>query len=77
YLIAQVGLFKILCTEDNGNIEIGDYLETSAHPMLAQKQSSPNKLNSSVAKAVVSVDWSKETINPDFGRKVKLIPCIF
>ena len=77
YLIAQVGLFKILVTEEGGNIEIGDYLETSTTPMLAQKQNSSIKSNSTVAKALVNVNWAYETINSEFGCKAKLIPCIF
>ena len=77
YLIAQVGLFKILVTEEGGNIEIGDYLETSTIPMLAQKQNSSVKNNSTVAKALVNVDFSKIEVNLEFGCKAKLIPCIF
>jgi hypothetical protein len=77
YLIAQVGLFKILVTEDGGNIEIGDYLETSTIPMLAQKQNSSVKNNSTIAKALINVNWANEVINPEFGCKAKLIPCIF
>lgn len=77
YLVAQVGLSKILVTEAGGDIEIGDYLETSAIPMLAQKQEDKVKVNSTIAKAVVSVKWTAEEVNPDFGCKAKLIPCIF
>ena len=77
YLIAQVGLFKIRVTDTNGNIEIGDYLETSTRPMESQKQTSAQKENGTIAKAMVDVDWSKEQVDIKLGYKWKLIPCIF
>jgi len=77
YLIAQVGLFKIRVTDTNGNIENGDYLETSTRAMEAQKQTSGAKLNSTIAKAMIDVDWSTVDTDPDLGYKWKLIPCTF
>jgi hypothetical protein len=77
YLVAQVGLFKVRVTDTNGNISNGDYLETSVRPMEAQKQSSGAKLNSTIAKAMVDVDWSKVAVDAKFGYKWKLIPCTF
>jgi hypothetical protein len=77
YLIAQVGLFKIRVTDTNGNIEIGDYLETSIRPMEARRQTESQRLNSTIAKAMVDVDWSKVNVDPTLGYKWKLIPCVF
>jgi hypothetical protein len=45
--------------------------------MLAQKQNSSVKNNSTIAKALINVNWANEVINPEFGCKAKLIPCIF
>jgi len=77
YLIAQVGFFKIRVTDTNGNIENGDYLETSERPMEAQKQTSSARLNSTVAKALVTVDWTKEKVDTKLNYKWKLISCTF
>jgi len=77
YLVAQVGLFKVRVTDTNGNISNGDYLETSVRPMEAQKQSSDAELNSTIAKAMVDVDWSKVAVDAELGYKWKLIPCTF
>jgi len=77
YLIAQVGLFKIRVTDTNGNIKVGDFLETSTRPMEAQKQVSKQKETGTIAKAMVDVDFSKVDIDPVLGYRWKLIPCIF
>ncbi|MCP4579819.1 MAG: hypothetical protein GY846_26410 [Deltaproteobacteria bacterium] len=77
YLIAQVGLFKIRVTDTNGNIENGDYLETSTRVMEAQKQTSGAKLNSTIAKAMIDVDWGNVTVDGKLGYKWQLIPCTF
>ena len=77
YLIAQVGLFKIRVTDTNGNIEVGDYLESSSRLMEAQKQTSIQKEAGTIAKAMVNVDWSTVKKDQKLGYKWKLIPCIF
>ena len=77
YLVAQVGLFKIRVTDMQGDIEVGDYLETSSRPMEAQKQNSTQKESSTIAKAMINVDWSKVTVDSELGYKWKLIPCVF
>lgn len=77
YQIAQVGLFKIRVTDTNGNIENGDYLETSIRPMEGQRQDDSTKINSTIAKAMVSVDWSEEKVDKELSYKWKLIPCTF
>lgn len=77
YLVAQVGLFKIRVTDTNGNIENGDYLETSSRPMEAQKQSGDARINSTIAKAIIDVDWKTVEVDRELGYKWKLIPCTF
>lgn len=77
YLIAQVGLFKIRVTDTNGNIKVGDYLETSPRPMEAQRQTSRVREAGTIAKAMVNVDFSKVKVDPELGYKWKLIPCVF
>jgi hypothetical protein len=77
YLVAQVGLFKCRVTNTNGNIANGDYLETSTRPMEAQKQTSAARLNSTIAKSMVDVDWSTVPVDVKAGYKWRLIPCTF
>ena len=77
YLIAQVGLFKIRVTDTNGNIANGDYLETSTRAMEAQKQTSTQKLNSTIAKSMIDVDWGTVAVDPGLGYKWRLVPCTF
>ena len=77
YLVSQVGLFKIRVTDTSGNIPNGAYLETSTRPMEAQRQLGGQRLNSTIAKALVDVDWATVTVDPVLGYKWKLIPCTF
>jgi len=77
YLVAQVGLFKIRATDTNGNIQNGDYLETSSRPMEAQRQAGGQRLNSTIAKALVDVNWATVPVDPALGYKWRLIPCTF
>jgi len=77
YLISQVGLYKIRVTDTNGPIENGDWLETSTRKMEAQRQANPAKLNSTIGKALVDVDWTSIPVDPAIGYKWKLIPVIF
>ena len=77
YLVAQVGLFKIRVTDTNGNIANGDYLESSTRAMEGQKQTSNAKVNSTIGKAMIDVDWSSIDADSELGYKWKLIPCTF
>jgi len=77
YLVAQVGLFKIRVTDTNGNIANGDYLESSIRAMEGQKQTSNAKVNSTIGKAMIDVDWASVETDPELGYKWKLIPCTF
>ena len=77
YLVAQVGLFKIRVTDTNGNIANGDYLESSTRAMEGQKQTSNAKVNSTICKAMIDVDWSSIDADSELGYKWKLIPCTF
>lgn len=56
YVLA-LGTAFIWVTPTNGDIEIGDYLESSPIRGLAQKQHGRLLLNSTVAKALESVQW--------------------
>ena len=77
YLVAQVGLFKIRVTDTNGNIAKGDYLESSTRAMEGQKQTSNARINSTIGKAMIDVDWASVETDSDLSYKWKLIPCIF
>ena len=77
YLVAQVGLFKVRVTDTNGNIKVGDYLESSSRPMEAQRQLSIQKEAGTIGKAMFSVDWTGIKVDPILGYKWKLMPCIF
>lgn len=77
YLRAQVGLFVIRVTDTNGNIKNGDYIESSMRRNEGQKQTGNVKKNSSIAKAEVDVNWTKEKVDEKLGYKWKLIPCLF
>ena len=77
YLVAQVGLFKIRVTDTNGNIAKGDYLESSTRAMEGQKQTSNARVNSTIGKAMIDVDWSSIDTDSDLSYKWKLIPCTF
>jgi len=77
YLVAQVGLFKIRVTDTNGNIAKGDYLESSTRAMEGQKQTSKARVNSTISKSMIDVDWSLIDVDSELGYKWKLIPCTF
>jgi hypothetical protein len=77
YLVAQVGLFKIRVTDTNGNIAKGDYLESSTRAMEGQKQTSNSRVNSTIGKAMIDVDWASIETDSDLSYKWKLIPCTF
>ncbi|MFH1829421.1 MAG: hypothetical protein ABH871_01420, partial [Pseudomonadota bacterium] len=77
HLINAVGDGFILVTDKNGDIEVGDYLTSSSHAGYAQKQSDDALRNYTVGKAMQSVDWNKEKVDPEFGFKWKLIACTF
>ena len=70
--IASVGDGVILASNQNGNIEIGDYLTTaSGSGGYACKQSDDLLHNYTVAKATENVDWS------NVSGSVKLIACTY
>lgn len=77
YNIAQVGLFKCRVTNTNGNIDNGDWLETSTRPNEGQRQTAKTRYNSTVGKAMTDVDWSTVEVDTELGYKWKLIPIIF
>lgn len=69
--INSVGEGGILVCNDNGNIDNGDYLISANTEGYAMKQDDDIFHNYTVAKALESVDWSKET------NTTKLIACTY
>ncbi|MCP5099871.1 MAG: hypothetical protein GY943_30320 [Chloroflexi bacterium] len=77
YLVTQVGLAEALVTDTNGIIKNGDFLETSRRKFHGQRQLGPARLNSTLAKSLVDVNWKTIPVDPVLGFKAKLIPVIF
>jgi hypothetical protein len=71
YQVFGLGTGVILVTDTNGDIEVGDYIQSSPVAGLGERQDDDILHNYTVAKATESVDWSKETI------KEKLIACTY
>lgn len=69
--INSVGEGAILVCNENGNIDNGDYLTSSNLAGYAMKQDTDALHNYTVAKALESVDWSKETDT------TKMIACTY
>lgn len=69
--INSVGEGSILVCNQNGNIDNGDYLTSSSLAGYATKQDDDLLHNYTVAKALESVDWSKETTT------TKMIACTY
>jgi hypothetical protein len=69
--INSVGEGAILVCSENGKIDNGDYLTSSNLAGYAMKQDSDALHNYTVAKALESVDWSKETST------TKMISCTY
>ncbi len=70
----SVGLYVIRVTDTNGDIENGDYLESSTREGESQRQTAMTLLNSTAAKALVDVVWSTVATDLVLGYKWKLIP---
>lgn len=69
--INSLGEGGILVCSENGNIDNGDYLVSSTMKGYAMKQDDGLMYNYTVAKALESVDWSKES------HTTKLIACTY
>jgi len=70
-----LGEGRILVTNTNGNIEVGDFICSSSSMGLGEKQSDDIFRNYTVAKANEAVDWSGVTA--ENGIKKKLIACTY
>jgi hypothetical protein len=77
YLVSQVGLYKVLVTNTNGNIKVGNFLETSSRKFYAQNQGDIWRRASTLCKAMVNVNWKNVKMDTNLGFKWKLIPAIF
>ncbi len=70
-----LGEGRILVTDTNGNIEVGDFICSSSSMGLGEKQSDDIFRNYTVAKANEAVDWSG--VPAENGIKKKLIACTY
>lgn len=75
--INALGEGTILVTDTNGNLEIGDYIQTSDRPGLGEKQDDDLLHNYTVAKANESVNWNEVEIDEEFGYKIKMLACTY
>ena len=70
-----LGEGRILVTDTNGNIEVGDFICSSSKQGLGERQSDDILRNYTVAKANEAVDWSEVAV--ENGIKKKLIACTY
>ncbi len=70
-----VGTGVILVTDTNGDVEVGDYLQSSPTAGHAEKQNEAALSNFTVAKANQAVTWADEPGTS--GSKVKTIACTY
>lgn len=72
--IAALGLYKERVTDTNGNIESGDYIQSSIRAGEGEKQNDDILHNYTVAKSIIDVDWSSVAVDLELGYKWPLIP---
>lgn len=72
--IASVGLYRVRVTDTNGNIEEGDYIQSSEREGEGERQEDDVLHNYTVAKAIIKVIWEEIEEDPLKGYKWKLIP---
>ena len=75
YSVAGLGQFMVRVTNTGGDIENGDYIQSSPRPGEGEKQPEAQLMNKTVAKSLVDVEWNSIAIDPDVGYKWRLIPC--
>jgi len=73
--VNALGEGMILVTDTNGNIENGDYIQSSPLPGLGEKQDDDILHNYTVAKATRAINWNR--IKSKNGIKKKLITCTY
>lgn len=71
YQVFGLGAGVVWVTNTNGNIEVGDYIQSSSIAGLGEKQDDDILHNYTVAKATEAVDWNKEAV------KKKIIACTY
>jgi len=72
-----VGEGMLLVTDENGNIEVGDYICSSNREGHGMKQDSDSLKNFTVAKATESIDFSTIDVDSNLGFKSKLLACTY
>ena len=72
-----LGEGMMLVTDENGNIDIGDYICSSNREGHGMKQDSDSLKNYTVAKANEPIDFSEVVIDDSLGFKSKLIACTY
>ena len=73
--IAAVGNGRIKVCDQNGNINIGDWLCSSDVSGAAMRQTDSQFMNYTAAKSTENVDWDSEPGTP--GLKTKIISCTY
>jgi hypothetical protein len=73
--VNALGEGEIRVTDSNGNIEAGDYLQSSSFEWEAERQPDDVLHSYTIAKAKISVDFSSVPVDPALGHKWVLIPC--
>jgi len=73
--VNALGEGQILVTDTNGNIAVGDYIQSSGIHGLGEKQDDDILHNYTVAKATQPVNWNR--IKAKNGIKKKLIACTY
>jgi hypothetical protein len=74
YQIAALGLYYVRVTDTNGDIQNGDYIQSSTRAGEGERQEDDLLHSYTVGKALVGVDWNEVEVDPEFGYKWKLIP---
>ena len=76
-IVNAIGEGQILVTDENGNIEIGDYICTSNRLGHGMKQDSSVMMNYTVAKATEPIDFTNIEEDSDLKFKSVLVACTY
>ncbi len=76
-LVNAVGDGFVLVTDSAGDIDLGDYLTSSARRGFGQRQPSAAMMNYTLARAMESVRWADVPVDPKRGFRWKRIACTF
>lgn len=72
--IAALGLYKARVSDTNGNINGGDYIQSSNRAGEGEKQDDDILHNYTVGKSIIDVDWDNVMVDSELGYKWQLIP---